>query len=313
MHNLNDFPLNMIFDKDLTEEELELIRREYKKIKSIDKMTMDSISYQLFLDNNKNVYLPKDSLVYSTDSSFDNLKCISENGILADEFVGVENINDTYYCVPFFKLKCDTPLRFFDSTFKDRNDTVFSNYNDKIAFVVNSTSKIGGLLYYDLLDSKFDNNPIVKNIISSSKKEEFTNNNIHNLALILVGLPRNAISGVIVGDKLLLDYDKINEIKRLFPNSYIISRNGFLIRDRSNVIKVEDFENISYNYAKESVNNYLLQEENNKLKNEIKNILSNIKNNTTFLEQAKIYKDLGYKIPKGLLSKLSDEEKKKLI
>lgn len=307
MHNVNDFPAEMIFDKELTEEELELIRREYKKIKSIDKMSMDSISYQLFLSNNKNIYLPKDALIYSTNSSLENLNIISEEGILASEFLGVKNDDGTYYCSPFFKLKCDTPLTFYDSTFKSTDNTVFGDFNDKIAFVINPTSKIGGLLYYDLLDPKFDNNPIVKNIISSDIKDKYTNN-MHNPALILVGLPKNAISGVIVGDKLLLDIDKINEIKRLFPNSYIISRKGILIRDRSNVIKVDDFENVSYNYAKENINNFLLQEENNKLKSEIKNILGKIKNNTSYFEQAKIYKDLGYKIPKGLLNKLNSKE-----
>ena len=42
--SINDgFPYEMIFDKKLNEDSLELLRREYQKILAISKMKMDSI------------------------------------------------------------------------------------------------------------------------------------------------------------------------------------------------------------------------------------------------------------------------------
>ena len=58
MNVYNDFPKNMLFDKELNEEELELIKSEYKKLQSINKMKLDSNSYQLYLDKNNDVYFP---------------------------------------------------------------------------------------------------------------------------------------------------------------------------------------------------------------------------------------------------------------
>ena len=40
MNVYNDFPKNMLFDKELNEEELELIKSEYKKLQSINKMKL---------------------------------------------------------------------------------------------------------------------------------------------------------------------------------------------------------------------------------------------------------------------------------
>ena len=39
------------------------------------------------------------------------------------------------------------------------------------------------------------------------------------------------------------DHKAFYKHPRLFPNSYIITRKGNIIRDRSNIIKVEDYEN----------------------------------------------------------------------
>ena len=103
MNVYNDFPKNMLFDKELNEEELELIKSEYKKLQSINKMKLDSNSYQLYLDKNNDVYFPKGTLIYGTNANLDNIKFISNNGILASEFNGTTNNYGTYYSSLFYK------------------------------------------------------------------------------------------------------------------------------------------------------------------------------------------------------------------
>lgn len=314
MNTNNDFPKEMIFDKKLNDEELELLRREYQKILSINKMKMDSISYQLYLDKNKEVLLPRGALLYGIEASLSNLEYISKLGILAPEFRGLKEDGSTYYCAYFDKIEADTLLRCYDKTSILSTNMPFNRINNNIAFIINPTSKIGGLLYYDLLDSKFDNNPIVKNIID---REEDSNK---NHSAILGGIPSNAISGIILGDKVLLDDGLTKEIMRLFPMSYIVTRDGKIIRDRSNIIKIEDFEDISLKYAKSSSKNNIfyednlkLQKENNNLKKELTEYIKIVKENTTSKEQAKILIALGYKsIPTSLKSKLTKEELKEI-
>ena len=304
MECIKDFPKEMIFDKKLNYEELELIRSEYKKIVSINKTSLDNNSYQLYLDKNNNVYFPKGTLLYGCEANLNLIKFISTNGILSSEFRGINCDNGLYYSKLFYKTNRDILLTDYIKNINN-SDLPFNNFNDRRAFIINPTSKIGGLLYYDLLDSKFNNNPIVRNIIDNNIKEEYSNK---EYSLILVGIPSNAISGVVLGDKLLLDKDVVDRIKILFPNSYIINKDGIIIRDRSNIIKIDDFDNIAYNYTKTIVDNEVLSIENDKLKKEIKKVISTLKINTTYFQQAKIYKSLGYKLPKGLSDKLTKEE-----
>ncbi len=278
----------MINNENLTEDQIELINRIYKKVLSIGKMKMDTISYQLYINDEKEVYLPKGTLIHFTKYNEDIVKEISKEGIIAGEVRDKKNTTGLNYVSSFYKMNIDTILNTY-------NNKEFS-IKDNIGFIINPTSKLGGILYYNILDDKFDNNIMVRDIISPSKRIKDD-----NLAYILVGIPSNSISGIIVGDSLLSNNEIINNLKHLFPNSYLITKEGYIIKDRSNIIKIEDYEIMSLEYAKVRI-------ENNLLKKEIKNILNTVKNNTTFYEQAKIYKKLGYKIPKGLLKKLSDEE-----
>ena len=153
---------------------------------------------------------------------------------------------------------------------------------------------------------------MVKSIIEKEKED--------NLVSILSGIPSNAISGIILGDKLLLDNYALNEIKKLFPSSYIVSRLGTIIRDRSNVIKIEDYESMTLGYTKERINNNKLNNELDKIKKERKKeqeefskYVEIVTKTVKPFEQAKILLSFGYKkIPKHLKDKLTDRELSKL-
>ena len=308
----NNLPSKMIFDKELDDEQLELVKRQYLKISSIGKMKMDSIQYQLFLDKEGNIILPKDSLIHGTKFDLNKLKSIKKNGLLGGEFIGRKKDGTNYYCADFYRVPNDIKLTVYDKNFTYNEKLPFNGCNDSIAFIVKPTSRIGSLTYYDLYDSKFDNNPMVKSIIEREDDD--------NLVSILSGIPSNAISGIILGDKLLLDNYVLNEIKRLFPNSYIVSRLGTIIRDRSNVIKIEDYEKMTLDYTKEMINNNILSDEMNiiikerkKEQEEFSKYAKAVIKSVSPFEQAKILLNYGYKkIPKHLKDKLTERELNKL-
>lgn len=272
-------------NKDFNDEQNELINRIYKKVLMISKMKMDSISYQLYLTKEKEIYFLKDTLIHFTKYDDELIKNISKNGLLASSFLESNNLDPI---ISFSKITEDKPLK----ELKDNN----LNKKNTIGFIVNPTSKLGGILYYNILDLKFDNNSMVRDILPKNKRVKD-----ESLSYLLVGIPANSVSGILVEDTLIQNKSIIDNLKLLFPNSYIITNNGNIIKDRSNIIKIEDYEEISYNNAKVVVENSIL-------KKEIKVILNAIKENTSYYQQAKIFKKLGYKIPKQLLSKLSKEE-----
>lgn len=313
----NIFPKNMIFDKELNEKQFELLESQYKKFLSLEKEVMDDSQYQLFLDKNGKVFLPKGTLIHGTNINPDTLKGISKNGILACEFLGEYEDCETFYCADFHRVVNDSLLSSYDSNFIADGKTPFNKINNQIAFIINPTSKMGGLLYYDLFDSKFDNNFTVRDILNTSAiPREFLGVNRGMASAILCGIPSNCISGIVLGDNVLLKKDVVDEIKRLFPKAYLVTRKGIIIRDYSNIIRVEDYENLAFNYAatlvlEEKLNseNELLKHDYEMLKNQLVNILNSLKSNTSYYQQATIYRDIGYQIPCGLLDKLTPEER----
>ncbi len=304
-----DFLNNILFDRELSEEQVKLLNSQIRKFLSIRALKLDGIQYQLYLDDNKRPYFTKDTLVYGTEYSEEVVDNIAKEGLIASEFNGIPKVDENYYCVTFKKVSSDVLISSPGKNFVIDDKMPFGKINDRIAFVVNPSSKIGGLLYYDLMDSKFDLRADVKGIIGRQKQRNLSS------SALLVGVPKNCISGIVLGDRLLLEDKIINKLERLFPLAYIVSSSGEVIRDRSNKIVVEDFDRVSFSSAKRGtelklmkIDNKNLEEENKKLKRDFKKIINSIKDNTSYYNQAKIYRELGYNVPKGLLKNLTKEE-----
>lgn len=87
---------------------------------------------------------------------------------------------------------------------------------------------------------------ILSNSISNRKLKEFVNPNYYERFIkdkkrkddfftdresaILFGIPSNFIEGILVGRKYEKNYEILNEIKELLPNSYICNLDGVVIR-----------------------------------------------------------------------------------
>lgn len=319
--NINMFPNEMIFDKNLTIEQLNLLENQYRKFLALSKEKMDINQYQLYLNRNKKAYFPRGTLIYCTSSSLDNIKTISKRGILASEFLGIQEDGYTFYCADFSRVSNDTLVYMYDREFTSEGKTPFNKSNNTIGFIINPSSKLGGLLYYDLLDSKFDNNPDVRNIIDSSflSKNYLVRNRAVRSA-ILCGIPANAISGIVLGDKLIQDDIFIREIQNLFPNCYIITRKGNIIKDRTNTIDIDDYEKLALMSARRELEIEILErdlskikDENKKRQEELIKYMEAVKTIVPPLLQAKILLKIGYQgIPQRLLELLTEEELKEL-
>ena len=317
----NNFPSEMIFDKELSDEQLELLKNQYRKFLALRQEKFDINQYQLYLDKDKKAYFPKGTLIHGTSASVETLRNISETGILACEFLGKVEDGETFYCADFHRVPCDTLVSVYDSEFVPDWKTPFNRVNNNIAFVINPSSKLGGLLYYDLLDSKFDNNLEVRNIINTSAiPRGFLDENRGKGSAILGGIPANAISGIVIGDKLLEDDSFIKEIQNLFPSAYLITRNGNILKDRSNTVNIDDYEELSLRTARMEVLNaaltrniHTLRSESQRKQEELTKYMGAVMEVVPPLLQAKILLKFGYQsIPYGLLSLLSEEEKSEL-
>lgn len=104
--------------------------------------------------------------------------------------------------------------------------------DDYIAFIVNNkyTDK---LLDYDIYTKKISIETIKKFIPEWAinnfiYKKVWTMTN-HEIALTF-GLPSNLIEGILVGKLIENDVNKLNEIKKIFPNCYISSLEGKVIK-----------------------------------------------------------------------------------
>lgn len=318
--NNYQFPKEMIFDRQLNSEEINLLKSQYQRIINIEKEDINN--NQLSLTNEGEVILLKGTLLFPIKPSVKQIKEISKRGILASEFIGEKKTNKNYFCADFYRVPNDILLSSYDSNFNYSKETPFNDINDYMAFVINPCSKIGGILYYDIYDSKFDSNITIRNIIDTKGiPKGFWQKENKEVAAILGGIPRNAISGVILGDKAILNDEILEAIETNFPLSFIVMRDGTIVKDRSNIIKINDYEKITRALAKTIVEKKILEKESQKHKEEIKNMKKNvekimtaIKKNISPLEQAQILINIGYKkLPKHLTDKLTEEEKSKLI
>lgn len=307
MSNSN-LPREMVFDKNLNQEQVNLLASQYNRFLEISKLNI--VNNQLEIEN-KEIVFSAGTLIYLCD--FSSLHDIIKNGILAKEFIGEKSSDSNYYCSFFYRVDKKMPLAKYNKLYLSSK----LNKNNDLAIIINPISKIGSLIYYDLFDIKHDSKNNIRSIIKiDDDNRKYIGANRGEAANILCGIPANCISGFLVSDRIVLDEEKVKEIKRLFPGSFLATFNGKVIKDRSNTIKIDDFDDVSLKYCQAAVENKILEnnlkrakEKYKKLKESVEIYMEAVKDIVTPLEQAKLFLKMGYKdIPKSVRIKLSEEE-----
>lgn len=177
-------------------------------------------------------------------SAFWNVK----NEISLEEYIKnysgiVAFINDKYIQVPYKELdnfveivkninhwmwtaESSMEIRFMPSLAKNIN---------QIGFIINTENKIATNLRGNSIFKESFNKEYAFNFINEKSKEKFIKEGFiadffERADYIIFGFPPNTIEGIIVGREVEHNDISLNELKKLFPNSYICNLDGIIIR-----------------------------------------------------------------------------------
>ena len=187
------------------------------------------------VDSQGKIILDEGTLIHGMKSYDENvLKSISKNGIMSSEAFNRIEDGETFCCADFFRVFESIPITAFNTMFFSSNTlkkitdrfTPFSKSKygkDRIAFIVNKNSQNSELLSYDAYREGTVPSNVVKQFVTSLPMDPKTG------SAILVGVPANCINGIVVGENIAIDQNKISYLKSLFPESYITTTDGSIL------------------------------------------------------------------------------------
>ena len=100
---------------------------------------------------------------------------------------------------------------------------------DEIAFIINADNpELKELLSNDPYRDNGKKSEIMKEIVNFSGIQEYYKDK-QRISAVLWGIPENYISGIWVGDDVLKNKEMVEQIKKLFPECYITTKEGDII------------------------------------------------------------------------------------
>jgi len=222
-------PQETIFnDKQLCSEDLLLLQQQWNVFSELRKVTiLENPIKRRRQEGNPD--LSQGTLIHGTSYDLEKLKKIKESGILSGELIGIPEDNETHYCADFFKVPEDmsvtqysdwcNQLRTTPSGLKmkkgEGNRLSFGYRSTGISFIIDASDpRLQKLLKYDAYDS--DSSERMKNIINHLPNTR----NPNDTSSILVGIPSNFISGLIIGEGI--KSEEVKEIKQIMGDEPII-------------------------------------------------------------------------------------------
>lgn len=203
-----------------------------------------------------NVIFEEGTLIHCAHAcDYSKLKSISEKGIISGDFLGIPEDGESFYCADFYRAdkKMDSS-ELFERILE--SDQIFCRgpfgdlpkFRNKLAFIIEPRKDLAPLLDTDMYS--LDNND---HIMQSELNllEEYKTEKKNQIAAIPYGLPPNAISGIIAGDSLLQNKEYIQMLKNLFPESYILTREGKVFFD--SILSKEEKETVKIMSKEEKV------------------------------------------------------------
>lgn len=244
-------------EKPLTEEQKKILEQQCEIIEILkNKTDIDKTYYKTF--ENK-LFLKEGTLLHGAGCVMEHdnfltdeqLKSISEKGILAPELFGsAENFNETHYCADFFRVEKDqTQEEYIKNHWLINEENITQNAPerkylpmnkhdyDRIGFVINTSDEgLQQLLKYDVYRDGNKEQEYMKNIVNYEALENDNRRSSKNpksirerLSAILCGIPANYIFGIIVSNDIKENKELLNKLHRLFKDCYIADINGEFI------------------------------------------------------------------------------------
>ena len=161
------------------------------------------------------------TIKYTDFSDKPQTKLVPYN-LLDDEIEKSRNMN-----IWMWTAEQTKEIRFLPSLIRD---------NNQLAFILNTDNEYAKkMIENDIFNLNF-NKKILKTFISKwfinkfiyGKRDDFTTN---RESAIIFGLPSCFVEGIFVGRVLEKDNEKLDVIKKKFPNCYICNLDGKVIRD----------------------------------------------------------------------------------
>lgn len=219
------------FDKQLNAEDMSLLQDQWNVFNNL-KQAVVFENPILRRKQEGGVDLPQGTLIHGTSYDLEKLQKIKELGIVSGELVGEPEENETHYCADFFRVPdnmsvseylewCRQPIS--KGMLKTKRGEfnylpVAGKTDNQIAFIVDTGDpRLEGLTRYDAYGSESGKRmeSIVNFLPRKTDSEES-----RTTSAILVGIPSNFISGIIVSD--LTSEEEISKIKNIFGEKTLI-------------------------------------------------------------------------------------------
>ena len=206
---------------------------------------------------NEDCSFSENTLIHGTAFDYKKLRSIRKTGILAGDFVGIEDeFDETDFCADFFRLDREMSLFEFFREMNGAHEWTGSYYKpitpmgaertphkeyinvsnmrlpfldtpdskNNIAFIIDGKSaELNELQKYDYYRDKYS---IMREVVSPKNTECFY---APQMSAILLGVPYNLISAIVVGTGIEKDYNKMRFIQHLCTNLPIFSSSGEIL------------------------------------------------------------------------------------
>ena len=219
-------------DKKLGPEQLEIVKTQLDDFETISALSLVSNLRNGL--NSGNTRLPLGTLIHGT--TIENLDSIAKHGVMSGEFFGKPEDGETHYCADFYKVREDSTIASyteFISSPEESSSLIMRSAESKklpsekrggdyISIIIDSEiPEVQGLIEAD--PYKPDTDALFEGIVNpESLPAEKGSKKAERLSSILVGMPANTIAGIVVGNNIVVDLERIELIKNSFNNGVAI-------------------------------------------------------------------------------------------
>lgn len=226
-----ELPSTLVKEKELSDEDMKLLRRQWNLF-----LRMNSVSVQNDIRIRQKLWLPiltKWTRVHWTRFDLDKLRSIKKYWIISWELIWIVEDNETNYCADFFVVPQDYSVQWYTwwyqemetspwTTFRSKrmeSSRLATNNNSSVTIIFNSqSSELDNFLKYDAYHGWRERmQTIITWLLFKDKPEKQ-----ERLSAILVWIPSNFISAIIIPPKISNDPENVSEIKEIFWDWVII-------------------------------------------------------------------------------------------
>jgi len=219
-------------DKKLGPEQLEIVKTQLDDFETISALSLVSNLRNGL--NSSNTRLPLGTLIHGT--TIENLDSIAKHGVMSGEFFGKPEDGETHYCADFYKVREDSTIASYTEFISSPEESSSLKMQsaeskklpsekrggDYISIIIDSEiPEVQGLIEAD--PYKPDTDALFEGIVNpESLPAEKGSKKAERLSSILVGMPANTIAGIVVGNYIVGNDEKIESIKNSFNNRVAI-------------------------------------------------------------------------------------------